>query len=149
MGSKSRLLQALIGKNGVNSVPTQGLKWRMGCPSFRLLPPATILRKSSVSCPPKYVFLLPPSATLCHNLASFCGNGCGTGFRRRVRRMPFESGIHGGGEVDGATGKGRKGPRAVRGWEGVVSARERGRGQVMGFTIYAPWPGPGNGNRLL
>jgi hypothetical protein len=30
MGSKSRLLQALIGKNGVNSVPTQGLKWRMG-----------------------------------------------------------------------------------------------------------------------
>ena len=28
MGSKSRLLQALIGKNGVNSVPTQGLKWR-------------------------------------------------------------------------------------------------------------------------
>tara|TARA_R110000824_G_scaffold118960_2_gene271644 strand:+ start:279636 stop:281303 length:1668 start_codon:yes stop_codon:yes gene_type:complete len=28
MGSKSRLLQALTGKNGVNSVPTQGLKWR-------------------------------------------------------------------------------------------------------------------------
>jgi len=32
MGSKSRLLQVLTGKNGVNSVPTQGLKWRMGCP---------------------------------------------------------------------------------------------------------------------
>ena len=30
MGSKSRLLQVLIGKNGVSSVPTQGLKWRMG-----------------------------------------------------------------------------------------------------------------------
>ena len=28
MGSKSRLLQVLAGKNGVNSVPTQGLKWR-------------------------------------------------------------------------------------------------------------------------
>lgn len=28
MGSKTRLLQALIGKNGVTSVPTQGLKWR-------------------------------------------------------------------------------------------------------------------------
>ena len=28
MGSKTRLLQTLIGKNGVNSVPTQGLKWR-------------------------------------------------------------------------------------------------------------------------
>jgi hypothetical protein len=32
MGSKSRLLQVLIGKNGVNTVPTQGPKWRMGCP---------------------------------------------------------------------------------------------------------------------
>jgi site-specific DNA recombinase len=31
MGSKSRLLQVLTGKNGVNSVPTQGLNWRMGC----------------------------------------------------------------------------------------------------------------------
>ncbi len=30
MGSKTRLLQALTGKNGVNSVPTQGLKWRRG-----------------------------------------------------------------------------------------------------------------------
>ena len=30
MGSKTRLLQALTGKNGVNSVPTQGLKWRKG-----------------------------------------------------------------------------------------------------------------------
>lgn len=30
MGSKSRLLQALTGKTGVNSVPTQGLKWRTG-----------------------------------------------------------------------------------------------------------------------
>ncbi len=28
MGSKTRLLQALIGKSSVNSVPTQGLKWR-------------------------------------------------------------------------------------------------------------------------
>jgi hypothetical protein len=28
MGSKSRLLQALTGNSGVNSVPTQGLKWR-------------------------------------------------------------------------------------------------------------------------
>ena len=28
MGSKSRLLQTLIGKSSVNSVPTQGLKWR-------------------------------------------------------------------------------------------------------------------------
>ncbi len=32
IGSKSRLLQVLTGKNGVNSVPTQGLKWRRGCP---------------------------------------------------------------------------------------------------------------------
>jgi hypothetical protein len=32
IGSKSRLLQVLTGKNGVNSVPTQGLKWRKGCP---------------------------------------------------------------------------------------------------------------------
>jgi hypothetical protein len=30
MGSKTRLLQALTGKIGVNSVPTQGLKWRRG-----------------------------------------------------------------------------------------------------------------------
>ena len=30
MRSKSRLLQVLTGKNGVNSVPTQGLKWRTG-----------------------------------------------------------------------------------------------------------------------
>jgi site-specific DNA recombinase len=30
MGSKTRLLQALTGKAGVNSVPTQGLKWRRG-----------------------------------------------------------------------------------------------------------------------
>ncbi len=30
MGSKSRLLQVLTAKNGVNSVPTQGLKWRTG-----------------------------------------------------------------------------------------------------------------------
>ncbi|MDD4937129.1 MAG: recombinase family protein [Acidiphilium sp.] len=29
MGSKTRLLQALTGKNSVNSVPTQGLKWRV------------------------------------------------------------------------------------------------------------------------
>ncbi|MGF2234567.1 hypothetical protein FF255_18390, partial [Bordetella pertussis] len=28
MGSKTRLLQALTGKTGVNSVPTQGLNWR-------------------------------------------------------------------------------------------------------------------------
>jgi hypothetical protein len=28
MGSKSRLLQVPTGKNGVNSVPTQGLRWR-------------------------------------------------------------------------------------------------------------------------
>jgi hypothetical protein len=31
MGSKSRLLQVLTAKNGVSSVPTQGLKWRRGC----------------------------------------------------------------------------------------------------------------------
>jgi site-specific DNA recombinase len=30
MGSKTRLLQALTTKNGVNSVPSQGLKWRPG-----------------------------------------------------------------------------------------------------------------------
>ncbi len=30
MGSKTRLLQALTGKTGVNSVPTQGLNWRKG-----------------------------------------------------------------------------------------------------------------------
>ena len=30
MGSKSRLLQTLVANNGVNSVPTQGLKWRSG-----------------------------------------------------------------------------------------------------------------------
>ena len=30
MGSKSRLLQTLVANNGVNSVPTQGLKWRRG-----------------------------------------------------------------------------------------------------------------------
>ena len=30
MGSNCRLLQVLTGKNGVNSVPTQGLKWRRG-----------------------------------------------------------------------------------------------------------------------
>lgn len=32
MGSKTRLLQALIAKTGVNSVPTQGLKWRRRSP---------------------------------------------------------------------------------------------------------------------
>ena len=31
MGSKSRLLQTLVAGSGVNSVPTQGLKWRKGC----------------------------------------------------------------------------------------------------------------------
>ena len=30
MGSKSRLLQTLVAGSGVNSVPTQGLKWRAG-----------------------------------------------------------------------------------------------------------------------
>ncbi len=30
MGSKSRLLQTLVAGSGVNSVPTQGLKWRRG-----------------------------------------------------------------------------------------------------------------------
>ncbi len=30
MGSKSRLLQTLVAAGGVNAVPTQGLKWRMG-----------------------------------------------------------------------------------------------------------------------
>ncbi len=30
MGSKSRLLQTLVAGSGVNAVPTQGLKWRMG-----------------------------------------------------------------------------------------------------------------------
>ncbi len=30
MGSKSRLLQTLVSGNGVNAVPTQGLKWRRG-----------------------------------------------------------------------------------------------------------------------
>ena len=30
MGSKSRLLQTLVAGSGVNSVPTQGLKWRKG-----------------------------------------------------------------------------------------------------------------------
>src|SRR5690606_33078403 len=30
MGSRSRLLQTLVAGSGVNSVPTQGLKWRMG-----------------------------------------------------------------------------------------------------------------------
>ena len=30
VGSKSRLLQALVANGGVNAVPTQGLKWRMG-----------------------------------------------------------------------------------------------------------------------
>ncbi len=30
MGSKSRLLQTLVAGRGVNSVPTQGLKWRRG-----------------------------------------------------------------------------------------------------------------------
>ena len=30
MGSKSRLLQTLVARSGVNSVPTQGLKWRSG-----------------------------------------------------------------------------------------------------------------------
>ena len=39
MGSKSRLLQTLIGKSAVNSVPTQGLQWRRGRdsnPRYRL-----------------------------------------------------------------------------------------------------------------
>jgi site-specific DNA recombinase len=37
MGSKSRLLQTLVANNGVNSVPTQGLKWRdkHGCWCWR------------------------------------------------------------------------------------------------------------------
>ena len=32
IGSKSRLLQTLIGNNGVNSVPIQGLNWRCRSP---------------------------------------------------------------------------------------------------------------------
>ena len=33
IGSKSRLLQTLTAKGSVNVVPTQGLKWRTGCPA--------------------------------------------------------------------------------------------------------------------
>ncbi|WP_232316740.1 recombinase family protein [Candidatus Burkholderia verschuerenii] len=34
MGSKSRLLQTLVAGNGVNAVPTQGLKWRIASDSY-------------------------------------------------------------------------------------------------------------------
>lgn len=37
MGSKSRLLQALVANGSVNSVPTQGLKWRRGSPTNQCL----------------------------------------------------------------------------------------------------------------
>ena len=52
MGSKSRLLQTLVAGSGVNSVPTQGLKWRRECRSiliekqsiFQLLKPEPTIR---------------------------------------------------------------------------------------------------------
>jgi hypothetical protein len=34
---KTRVRQALTAKNGVNLVPTQGLKWRMGCPPILII----------------------------------------------------------------------------------------------------------------
>jgi DNA invertase Pin-like site-specific DNA recombinase len=46
MGSKSRLLQTLVAGSGVNSVPTQGLKWRRGR-DFQL---ADINTKKSDTC---------------------------------------------------------------------------------------------------
>jgi hypothetical protein len=51
MGSKSRLLQVLTGKNGVNSVPTQGLKWRRRCPPNSLSPATAAYQKTPYSTP--------------------------------------------------------------------------------------------------
>jgi DNA invertase Pin-like site-specific DNA recombinase len=39
MGSKSRLLQALVAGSSANAVPTQGLRWRRGRPPNRHSPP--------------------------------------------------------------------------------------------------------------
>jgi len=46
MGSKSRLLQTLVAGSGVNSVPTQGLKWRRGRPPRRGPPMSGIVQKT-------------------------------------------------------------------------------------------------------
>ena len=42
MGSKSRLLQALVANGSVNSVPTQGLKWRRGRDSNSRFGPTSV-----------------------------------------------------------------------------------------------------------
>ena len=55
MGSKSRLLQTLVAGSGVNSVPTQGLKWRRGRDSNprRAINPRTLSRRApSTTRPP-------------------------------------------------------------------------------------------------
>ncbi len=74
MGSKSRLLQVLTGKNGVNSVPTQGLKWRRGWDSNPRYPrrhngfrdrPNRPLWHLSMRVAAPYRGALEPSATAC------------------------------------------------------------------------------------
>ncbi len=67
MGSKSRLLQTLVAGSGVNSVPTQGLKWRRR-------------RDSNPRYPCEYAaFRVRCIQPLCH--FSACGRPC----RRRTR----------------------------------------------------------------
>jgi hypothetical protein len=61
MGSKSRLLQVLTGKNGVNSAPTQGLKRRTERDSNAPLNPLTILRFVESFSPMLPLFVPRPS----------------------------------------------------------------------------------------
>src|SRR5947208_5820566 len=71
MGSKTRLHQALTGKTGVNSVPTQGLKWRRGDrKSTRLNSSHQIIsyavfclkkKKNTFKCTDIDVYYMPPA----------------------------------------------------------------------------------------
>ncbi|CDO35846.1 recombinase family protein [Novosphingobium sp. KN65.2] len=60
IGSKSRLLQTLLGKPGVGAVPTQGLNWRSGRPSIshpNVLILIVAMRPKTVTCHNSYHIL--------------------------------------------------------------------------------------------
>ena len=77
MGSKSRLLQTLVAGSGVNSVPTQGLKWRRGWDSNPRTPVKMLLEFQSSA--------FDRSATSPHSLP--CAQNRSTGPRGNRARM--------------------------------------------------------------
>ena len=82
MGSKSRLLQVLTGKNGVNSVPTQGLKWRRGSP-----PNYRLRASTAVSISADFIAVFAEPVFLCLPLsATIHVDGWGTGWGKDGNR---------------------------------------------------------------